>query len=152
MSRRSTSATTWLAAAASGALACAAALAPGGGGAGRWVLVAGSLFAASAGVGQRVTAVEVTREGLVIARASGTGQRAEWAGIRELRPPRWPLGRWQVRSGTEAISLMPSDLLGGEDALTEIVRRSDLGFRRGRWRRPGGVDPGGGGPGGQPPA
>jgi hypothetical protein len=132
---RRTSPTTWLAAATSAALAAGAALAPGTGGAARWLIVAGAAFATVTGVTGRVTEVGVASDGLVVRRARAPEQRAPWAGLREVRPPRFPLGRWQIRSEGGAISLMPSDLLGGESALAVVVRRSDLAFDRGRWRR-----------------
>jgi len=96
---------------------------------------------AVAGVAERVTAVDASGDELVVRRVTAPDQRAPWAGIRELRPPRFPLGRWQIRSETSSISLMPSDLLGGERALEAVVLRSHLVFEQGRWRRDATSDP-----------
>ncbi|HXY73607.1 MAG TPA: hypothetical protein VEM41_13800 [Actinomycetota bacterium] len=85
-----------------------------------------------------MAAIYLSRDGLEIERAAAPRRVAPWTGIRELRPPRTPLSGWRIRSDTGVISLMPSDLLGGEDALPEIVRQSALEFRDGRWRRPDG--------------
>ena len=133
---RRASASTWLAAAAAAAAAAAIVVAPV-----EWTLVRvaallSTCLIAFGGVAERVVAVEWSDFGLIVHRAAVRDQRAPWAGVRELRPPRFPLGRWQIRLEDSAISLMPSDLLGGEGMLTETVRRSGLTFRRGRWKRP----------------
>ena len=97
--------------------------------------MAGAVLAAADGVAERVTAVALSPGELEVRRALVPDQRAPWAGVIELRPPSTPLSRWRIRSAAGAISLMPSDLFGGEDALGEIVRRSELEFRDGRWQR-----------------
>jgi len=132
---RRTSATTWLASATAGSVAVAAVLA-----ATPWTLVragalAGAGMIALGGLAERVVGVEVAPGELVVRRAGVPDQRARWAEIRELRPPRLPLGAWRIRSEGRVISLMPSDLLRGERALVETVRRSGLAFDGSVWRR-----------------
>jgi hypothetical protein len=127
-----------LAAAAAAALAAGGALLPAGGVA-RWVLVLGSALAAADGVVSRVAAVALSCDALGVERAVARNQAARWTDVRELRPPRTPAGRWRVLSTTGGISLMPSDLFGAESVLGEVVRRSSLEFRLGRWRRAAGA-------------
>jgi len=103
------------------------------------VVVLGSAVAATDGVVSRVAAVGLSPGAFEVERAVARDQVARWTDVRELRPPRTPLSGWRILSTTGRISLMPSDLFGAENALGEIVRRSSLEFRLGRWRRPGGA-------------
>ena len=134
--RTRTSPTTWLAAAAG---ACGAGLAATS----DWaapIRIAGLVaagFVMVSGLTARVTGFDEEPGGVVVRRAALPYRAARAARVREVIPPRWPLGAWRVVGDGPPISLMPSDLLGSEPALARLVDDAGLRFDGRRWRRPG---------------
>jgi hypothetical protein len=116
-----------------------AALAWGGAGYGspgtRLVLVLGGLLVAVSGFAARVVALEIGRDRLIIHYSRRPAFCLSWAEIRMLGAPRWPMGGWRVLGERRRRTLMPSDLLGREWALSAVVQRAGLRFIEGVWRR-----------------
>jgi hypothetical protein len=131
--------TTWIAAGGGMGLALAG-LATILGGARDGVLgpamaLAGGLVFVS-GLRDRVVELVVDDRGLLVVRAGRPATRLAWSEIVALRPPRTPLGGWRVLAGKGSATLMPSDVLGREWVLGEVVVRAPL-VRDGRaWAAP----------------
>jgi hypothetical protein len=129
--RRTTSWTTYL--------ALAGGLVVAGGGVVRgpplgWAWLAVGAFVAGAGGLFRVRSLSIALDALAIDRPVRP-RRLRWATIRAVVPPRWALGGWRLVAGDRTVTLMPSDLLGNERVLAEAIRRCDLGWSGGAWRK-----------------
>ena len=94
-------------------------------------------FVLVSGLAGLVTGLSSLRDGIVVRRAALGDRKARWERVQRVIPPRWPLGAWRILGEGRAISLMPSDLLGAEAALAELVRGAGLRFDGRTWRRPG---------------
>jgi hypothetical protein len=112
-----------------------------GGGPARWGVAAGAAFVLATGSLLRVTRLEVDDRALTVRYARRRARRLRWDDCRALRPPALPLLAWRIVGAAGTISLMPSDLLGNEPVLADVVRRAGLTFDRGTWvrREPAGV-------------
>jgi hypothetical protein len=134
--RTRTSPATWLAAAAG---ACGAGLAATSDWAAptRAAGLAGAGFVLVSGLAARVTGFDEEPGRVVVRRTALPDRAAHAARVREVIPPRWPLGAWRIVGDGPPISLMPSDLLGSEPALARLVDDAGLRFDGRRWRRPG---------------
>src|SRR5205823_4960392 len=78
------------------------------------------------GVAARVTELVAMPGGLVVRRAALRGRVALAVRVRQVVPPRWPLGAWRIVGDGPAISLMPSDVLGSEGLLAALVGAAGL--------------------------
>ena len=87
------------------------------------------------GIVGRVAAIRVGPRGLCVTYAFRPRFELSWIDCRRLAPPRTPLGGWRVGGTTGSRTLMPSDLLGREGVLAQIIRRSGLRFDGRRWVR-----------------
>src|SRR5262245_21124282 len=132
--RRRTSSTTHLAW-AGGAVAAWWGWSAAGVGFVRAALAIGVTFVLAAGALLRVTGLEVDDRGLTVRYAARRPRRIRWDECRALRPPAVPQAAWRIVGATGSISLMPSDLIGNEALLADVVRRSGLRFERGTWSR-----------------
>ena len=97
-------------------------------------LLAGA-FVVATGLTSRVTGIDVDGAGLRIRYAAKRSHFVPWASLRSLYPPRTPLGSWRVDSGSNSVSLMPSDLFGHERVLDVAVILAALAFDGHAWRR-----------------
>jgi hypothetical protein len=111
------------------------------GGPARVATAAGATFVLAAGTLLRVTGLEVDDRGLTVRYAARGPRRIRWDECLALRPPALPVLAWRILGPAGSISLMPSDLLGNETVLADVVRRGGLTFERGTWtrREPAGV-------------
>jgi hypothetical protein len=98
-------------------------------------------FVAVAGLAARVSGLDVTDVGLTVHYAARRPFSLSWTECLELRAPRTPLGGWRVTGSVRSITLMPSDVLGLEWVLREIVVRAALSYDGGAWSRPAWVSP-----------
>jgi hypothetical protein len=87
------------------------------------------------GVWSRVTSLVVDRAGIVVRYAARTPFAVDWANLRSLRPPRWPLGGWVLVGHGTRRTLMPSDVLGQERLLASIVGFAGFVFDGQNWVR-----------------
>ena len=90
---------------------------------------------AASGFAARVGSLEVAGGGLTVRYAARRPFEVSWSDLRELRPPRWPLGGWRLIGEAGSRTLMPSDLLGHEWVLDAIIDRAGLQFGEGAWIR-----------------
>jgi hypothetical protein len=102
--------------------------------------VAAGGFVLVSGLVARVTRLSSLPDRVVVRRAALGDREARLARVVRVVPPRWPVGAWRILGDERAISLMPSDLLGAEEALAGLVRGAGLRFDGRTWRRPG-TDP-----------
>jgi hypothetical protein len=98
-------------------------------------------FIAVSGFAARVVALESTGRGLVIRYAARRPFVVPWSGCVELRPPRTPLGGWRVSAVGGSRTLMPTDVLGHERILEDLIVGSGLVFRGHSWRAPAALAP-----------
>jgi hypothetical protein len=100
-------------------------------------LAAGGFVVAVSGLWGRVTAINFNQDGVIVHYAWRGPFSVRWTECSAIRPPRWPLGGWEIRRADgHARLLMPSDLLGLERLLAQAVARSHLVFDRRGWLRP----------------
>jgi hypothetical protein len=92
------------------------------------------LLIVAMGVRDRVVEVAADDAALVVRRAWRSTTRVAWPDVRTLRAPRTPLGGWRVLAASGSVTLMPSDLLGREGVLEEVILR--IGPVRVRGDRP----------------
>jgi hypothetical protein len=71
----------------------------------------------------RVTFFRIGDESLGIERAHRRPVLIPWDSLRWVGPPRTPLGGWRIEGARDRITLMPSDLLGRETVLDDVVLR-----------------------------
>jgi hypothetical protein len=90
---------------------------------------------AFSGFTARVGSLDVAGGGLTVRYAARRPFEVSWSDLRELRPPRWPLGGWRLIGEAGSRTLMPSDLLGQEWVLHAIIDRAGLRFGEGAWIR-----------------
>lgn len=90
---------------------------------------------AISGVRSRVTGLSADREGFVVRYAARRPVVFPWGDWLVLRPPRWPLGGWVLVGRTARRTLMPSDVLGQEQALESIVAFAGLRHDGRAWVR-----------------
>lgn len=148
--RLASSPTTFLAAGAGLSALATSALAGGTAPAVRAGLAIAGGVALVEGLRGRVTGLTRRRASLLVRYAGRRPFPIRVRDLVEVRPPRWPLGGWRVRTSAGARTLMPSDLLGHEVVLGALIAAAALRFDRGAWRGPGAPGPPccGGWPGG----
>ncbi len=100
------------------------------------VTLAGILVIVS-GFRDRVMEVAVDDRALLVYRARRSPTRLAWSEVLAVRAPRIPLGGWRVTTGDRSTTLMPSDVLGNEWVLLEVIRRAGLVRNGRRWIRSG---------------
>lgn len=106
-------------------------------------IVAAGLPAALSGFRSRVVELRTDARGLTVRYRRRRLLRADWSSCSGLDPPRTPLGAWKLMtSGPGGTAprpavrrLMPSDVIGNEWFLAEVVIRSRMRFEDGAWRR-----------------
>ena len=101
----------------------------------RAALLASGALIVGFGTSGRVAGLSAGPEGLTISYAVPSAFVLGWDQIRELRPPRTPLGGWRILGSSSARTLMPSDLLGKEEFLCRIAGRAGLAFDGRTWGR-----------------
>lgn len=111
----------------------AAALVASGHPLGRLVAVAGG-FVLLSGIHGRVASLEMTSRALVVRHWIRGPTVVPWGPGMVLRAPRAPPGGWQLQGAYSQTVLMPSDLLGREEVLLEVIRRANLRWDGRVWR------------------
>jgi hypothetical protein len=99
-----------------------------------WVLLGWGAFALSTGLARRVTTVRFDASELMVTYATGRSLRLRARDVRAVRPPRTPLSGWRLTGPIERRTLMPSDLLGHEAVLRDVVRAAGLAWNGREWR------------------
>ena len=99
------------------------------------VLALGGALVAVSGFTARVASLDVAGGGLTVRYTARPPFKVSWSDLRELRPPRWPLGGWRLIGEARSRTLMPSDLLGQEGVLDAMIDRAGLRFGEGAWIR-----------------
>jgi hypothetical protein len=92
-------------------------------------------FIAASGLWSRVLAIEVRDDRLLVRRAFGRPFAAVWSGLTAIDVPASPLGGWRFRADGSRCTLMPSDILGNEDALAVSIERAGLRFAGRSWTK-----------------
>ena len=105
----------------------------GGAPVGAMLLITAGVAIALLGLAARVTALTLDNRGLSVRFGWRRSFDVAWTEIVGVSPPRWPLGGWAVRSRTGMRLLMPSDLVGHEGILIDIVGMAGLRFEGRAW-------------------